>query len=93
MLDQRIDEITTNVRFCQYKSGDKNAAKELRNMRMKAALDDPEMTRVLDVRCFDLMLESIISGHCVSGFSQRNASAANIVDVRSHLATTKDSGD
>ncbi|CAF0864326.1 unnamed protein product [Adineta ricciae] len=48
MLDQRIDEITTNVRFCQYKSGDKNAAKELRNLRTKAALDDPEMTRVLD---------------------------------------------
>ncbi|UJR35497.1 hypothetical protein I4U23_028251 [Adineta vaga] len=48
MLDQRIDEITTNVRFCQYKNGDKNAAKELRNLRTKAALDDPEMTRVLD---------------------------------------------
>ena len=55
MLDQRIDEITTNVRFCQYKSGDKNAAKELRNLRTKAALDDPEMTRVLDV-CFDELL-------------------------------------
>lgn len=52
MIDQRIDEITTNVRFCQYKSGDKNAAKELRNMRAKAALDDPEMTRVLDVKLF-----------------------------------------
>ena len=50
MFDQRIDEITTNARFCQYKSGDKNAAKELRNLRTKAALDDPEMTRVLDVR-------------------------------------------
>ncbi len=50
MIDQRIDEITTNVRFCQYKSGDKNAARELRNLRTKAALDDPEMTRVLDVR-------------------------------------------
>lgn len=49
MLDQRIDEITTNVRFCQYKSGDKTAARELRNLRTKAALDDPEMTRVLDV--------------------------------------------
>jgi len=48
MLDQRIDEITTNVRFCQYKSGDKTAARELRNLRTKAALDDPEMTRVLD---------------------------------------------
>ncbi|CAF1132775.1 unnamed protein product [Adineta steineri] len=48
MIDQRIDEITTNVRFCQYKSGDKNAAKELRNLRTKAALDDPEMTRILD---------------------------------------------
>ena len=50
MFDQRIDEITTNARFCQYKSGDKNAARELRNLRTKAALDDPEMTRVLDVR-------------------------------------------
>jgi hypothetical protein len=50
MIDQRIDEITTNARFCQYKSGDKNAAKELRNLRTKAALDDPEMTRILDVR-------------------------------------------
>ncbi len=50
MIDQRIDEITTNARFCQYKSGDKNAARELRNLRTKAALDDPEMTRVLDVR-------------------------------------------
>ncbi len=49
MFDQRIDEITTNARFCQYKSGDKNAARELRNLRTKAALDDPEMTRVLDV--------------------------------------------
>jgi signal recognition particle subunit SRP68 len=48
MFDQRIDEITTNARFCQYKSGDKNAARELRNLRTKAALDDPEMTRVLD---------------------------------------------
>ncbi len=50
MIVQRIDEITTNVRFCQYKSGDKNAARELRNLRTKAALDDPEMTRILDVR-------------------------------------------
>ncbi len=49
MIDQRIDEITTNIRFCQYKSGDKNAAKELRTLRTKAALDDPEMTRILDV--------------------------------------------
>ena len=49
IIVQRIDEITTNVRFCQYKSGDKNAAKELRNLRTKAALDDPEMTRILDV--------------------------------------------
>jgi len=49
MIDQRIDEITTNARFCQYKSGDKNAARELRNLRTKAALDDPEMTRILDV--------------------------------------------
>jgi hypothetical protein len=49
MIDQRIDEITTNARFCQYKTGDKNAAKELRSLRGKA-LDDPEMTRVLDVR-------------------------------------------
>ncbi|CAF0760475.1 unnamed protein product [Rotaria sp. Silwood1] len=48
MIDQRIDEITTNARFCQYKSGDKNAAKELRSLRTKAALDDPEMTRILD---------------------------------------------
>lgn len=55
MIDQRIDEITTNVRFCQYKSGDKNAARELRNLRTKAALDDPEMTRVLDV-IIDLVL-------------------------------------
>jgi signal recognition particle subunit SRP68 len=47
MIDQRIDEITTNARFCQYKTGDKNAAKELRSLRGKA-LDDPEMTRVLD---------------------------------------------
>ncbi len=54
MIDQRIDEITTNVRFCQYKSGDKNAARELRNLRTKAALDDPEMTRVLDVRSISL---------------------------------------
>jgi len=58
MIDQRIDEITTNVRFCQYKSGDKNAARELRNLRTKAALDDPEMTRVLDVRfIFFLIIE------------------------------------
>lgn len=49
MIDQRIDEITTNVRFCQYKTGDKSAAKELRTIRNKAALDDPEMTRILDV--------------------------------------------
>ena len=49
IIDQRIDEITTNIRFCQYKSGDKNAAKELRNLRAKATLDDPEMTRILDV--------------------------------------------
>lgn len=58
MIDQRIDEITTNVRFCQYKSGDKNAARELRNLRTKAALDDPEMTRILDVRfIFFLIIE------------------------------------
>ena len=37
MIDQRIDEITTNARFCQYKSGDKSAAKELRSLRTKAA--------------------------------------------------------
>ncbi|CAF4097079.1 unnamed protein product [Rotaria magnacalcarata] len=48
MIDQRIDEITTNVRFCQYKTGDKSAARELRTIRNKAALDDPEMTRILD---------------------------------------------
>ncbi|CAF0816975.1 unnamed protein product [Didymodactylos carnosus] len=49
MIVQRIEEITTNIRFCQYKSGDKNAAKELRNMRTKAAVDDPEMARILDI--------------------------------------------
>lgn len=49
IIEQRIDEITTNVRFCQYKSGDKNAAKELRSRRARAALDDPETTRILDV--------------------------------------------
>lgn len=48
IIDQRMDEITTNVRFCQYKSGDKNAAKELKILRAKAALDDPETTRILD---------------------------------------------
>ena len=58
MIDQRIDEITTNVRFCQYKSGDKNAAKELRNLRTKAAIDDPEMTRILDVRFILLLVEN-----------------------------------
>ena len=63
MLDQRIDEITTNVRFCQYKSGDKNAAKELRNLRTKAAFDDPEMTRVLDVS-----VERIESRRLISSF-------------------------
>jgi hypothetical protein len=56
MIDQRIDEITTNARFCQYKSGDKNAARELRNLRTKAALDDPEMTRVLDVGLIDFSI-------------------------------------
>jgi hypothetical protein len=55
MIDQRIDEITTNIRFCQYKSGDKNAAKELRTLRTKAALDDPEMTRILDVSLIFVM--------------------------------------
>ncbi len=60
MIAQRIDEITTNARFCQYKSGDKNAAKELRILRTKAALDDPEMTRVLDVRSIFLRIRSMI---------------------------------
>lgn len=61
MIDQRIDEITTNARFCQYKSGDKNAAKELRNLRAKAALDDPEMTRILDVRSICCLHSSLSS--------------------------------
>jgi hypothetical protein len=58
MIDQRIAEITTNIRFCQYKSGDKNAANELRNLRTKAAVDDPEMTRILDVRFILLLIKS-----------------------------------
>lgn len=72
MIDQRIDEIATNARFCQYKSGDKNAAKELRNLRTKAALDDPEMTRVLDVRLLLLLIETLMAlkrDFCI-GFSQ-----------------------
>lgn len=61
IIDQRMDEITTNVRFCQYKSGDKNAAKELKKLRA-AVLDDPETTRILDVS--DIRLSDRIKCKC-----------------------------
>lgn len=88
MIDQRIDEITTNARFCQYKSGDKNAAKELRNLRAKAALDDPEMTRVLDVRSIFFIFTSSSDKLFCTGFSQWNTWTANINHLWNHLATT-----
>ena len=69
MIDQRIDEITTNVRFCQYKSGDKNAAKELRNLRTKAGVDDPEMTRILDVSFYYILKFIILDEFLFLGIS------------------------
>lgn len=45
---QRCQEISPNIRYCEYNIGDKSAADDLIRMRMEVGREDP-MTSRLDV--------------------------------------------